>query len=162
MVDRRLRSSVYKSKVGVVKKCHLCTSDSPLNVYSKPSARDSTVAQQLMFLNHYIRGPSCCACEKFIKCYKGKDNIIPHWLPKEARSKAHSYCMVKGCGDVSHTTSSITYEVAREHLDLSQEDPTISPPTLCNSHYQHLYHSRVQVVPLSLGMGGIYTSLSRF
>ena len=78
----------------------------------------------------------------FIKHYTSKDNIIPRWMTKEARSKARCCCMVEGCGDVSHTTSSITYEVAREHLDLietSQDDPTISPLTLCNSHYQHLY-----------------------
>ena len=132
-------------KVRVVKKCHLCASHSPLNVYSEPSAWPEETQQWLNNLCSKIippEAPVCRACEKFIKHYTSKDNIIPRWLPKGARSKARSYCRVEGCRDVSHTTSSITYEAAREHLDLieaSQDDPTISPLTLCNSHYQHLY-----------------------
>lgn len=77
--------------------------------------------------------------------------------------------MVEGCGDMSHTTTSITYEVAREYLGLTEapkDDPTMSPLTLltlttCTCTKGYTFHNHVQLVPLDIGMMGLYTSLSR-
>jgi len=52
---------------------------------------------------------------KFIKRHTGKTDVVPRWLPK---LKHHKYCMVEGCREIAHTTTSIsTYDVAQEHLD---------------------------------------------
>lgn len=71
--------SAYNPKVGVVKKCHLCGSDSPLNVYSKPLAWPEETQQWLDNMCCKTippEAPVCCACEKFIKHYTGKDNSL--------------------------------------------------------------------------------------
>ena len=46
-----------------------------------------------------------------------KANVTPRWLPK---SKAQNiYCMVEGCGELSHTaTLIVTYKDAQEYLDI--------------------------------------------
>ena len=67
--------------------------------------------------------PVCRACEKVITL---------------------RYCMVEGCGEMSHTTTHIvTHDIAQEYLDLvptPESGSTIQQNlTLCNSHYQFLY-----------------------
>jgi len=54
--------------------------------------------------------------------------------------------MVDGCGEITHTTTSIsTYDVAQEHLDLVElhdcHTDTSSPLALCSCHYQQLYRA---------------------
>ena len=54
------------------------------------------------------------------------------------------YCIVEGCGEMSHTTTHIvTHDIAQEYLDLvpTPESGSAIPQnlTLCNSHYQFLY-----------------------
>ena len=47
--------------------------------------------------------PVCRACEKFIKRNTGRENVVPRWIPKDMRPKTLRYCMVEGCGEMSHT-----------------------------------------------------------
>ena len=126
-------------------KCYLCAS--ALLSCSKPSAWPTETQQ---WVDSMCSRPIplgvvvCCACEKFIKRNTGKRIIIvPCWLPKEAKTHC-SYCMVEGCGEVYHTkTSFVSYEVAQQHLDLSDashsENASSTALALRNSHYQQLY-----------------------
>ena len=81
--------------------------------------------------------------------------------------------MVEGCGEIAHTTTSIsTYDVTQEHLDLVEvqdchtESDTSSPLALCSYvsisnciehfdfhyHVQHVHHSHgmVEITPGSV------------
>ena len=141
-------SSGGKQGEYVTMKCYLCSSKSPTNVYSKPSAWSE---QHRQWVNSMCTSPIpldvtvCRACEKFIKRHTGKMDVVPRWLPK---LKHHKYCMKEGCGEIAHTTTSMsTYDVAQEHLDLvdvqdcQTESDTSSPLALCSCHYQQLYRA---------------------
>ena len=118
----------------------MCASE-PLHVFSKPSSWPSDTLQWVEKLCSQRIPPDavvCRACEKYIKCHTGKCDIIPRWLP--TKSKAHRYCMVEGCGEVSHATTSIV-SYALEYLDIAgvSDDFTSQSLSLCNCHYQLLY-----------------------
>lgn len=84
----------------------------------------------------------CRPCEKYIKWHTGEADVVPRWLPKEARLKPVKYCMVVGCGKVSHTsTSMVAHQMACERFDPAPitDKEAGSALLLCNSHYQHLY-----------------------
>lgn len=141
MTERRQESTIKPSEAtSAVKKCHLCASQ-PLHVFSKTSSWPDDTRQWVekqCSQNIPPEAVVCRACEKYIKRHTGKTNVTPRWLPK---TKVHSYCMVEGCGELSHTTTSIvSVEVAREYLDIIQSDGGISQSlSLCNCHYQYLY-----------------------
>ena len=129
-------------------KCHLCSSDSPLNLYSRPS---TGTEENRQWVNSLCTKPIpldvsvCRACERFVKHHTGETGVVPRWVPKERCQKC---CAVEGCGEISHTSTTITtYDIAQEHLDLIEtEDIDSSPLALCNPHYQQLY--RVLRFPL--------------
>ena len=71
-------------------------------------------------------------------------SFLAGYPTKDARLLARSYCIVEGCSETSHrTTSIVSYEVAKEYLDLAEssqnESATSQSLTLCNAHYQQLY-----------------------
>ena len=139
----RRQHSIVKSGVATLdtKKCHLCASEA-LHVYSKPSSWPEETREWVEKLCSQCSPTDavvCRACEKYIKRHVGKANVTPRWLPK---SKAHNiYCVVEGCGELSHTaTSIVTYKVAQEYLDIPGDCCTTSQSlSLCKSHYQYLY-----------------------
>ena len=128
-------------------KCHLCAAESLSNAFSKPSSWSKENREWLKKVHTQSippDAPVCRACEKFIKRNTGRENVVPRWIPKDMRPKTLRYCMVEGCGEMSHTTTHIvTHEIAQEYLDLvpTPESGSAIPQdlTLCNSHYQFLY-----------------------
>ena len=151
MTEKRHRSS---SKAHLGEKCYLCGVE-PLTVYSKPSGWPDETQRWIAKLCGKSIPPKsvvCRACEKYIKRNTGKSDVTPRWVSKN-KAPTCSYRIVEGCGDVSHTTTSIvSYEVAQEYLDLlgtSDGDNTISRPLcLCKLSLPVL----VQRSPLSTAM----------
>ena len=141
MTERRQHSTIKpREGTSAVKKCHLCASE-PLYVCSKPSSWPDDTRQWVEKQCSESIPPEavvCRACEKYVKRHTGETNVTPRWLP---RRKVRSYCMVEGCGEESHTTTSIvSFEVAREYLDMIESDGGTSQSlSLCNCHYQYLY-----------------------
>ena len=139
----RRQHSIVKSGVATLdtKKCHLCASEA-LHVYSKPSSWPEETrewVEKLCSQCFPTDAVVCRACEKYIKRHVGKANVTPRWLPK---SKAHNiYCVVEGCGELSHTaTSIVTYKVGQEYLDI----PGVVP---------HLNHSLCARVTINICTG---------
>ena len=120
-------------------KCYLCSSDSPLNWYSRPSTWSEENRQ---WVNSLCTGPIpldvsvCRACEKFVKRHTGKTDVVPRWVPQLKHQKC---CTVEVCVEMSHTSTTITtFDIAREHLSLVEttDTDTSTPLALCNTHYQ--------------------------
>ena len=134
MTERRQHSTIKpREGTSAVKKCHLCASE-PLYVCSKPSSWPDDTRQWVEKQCSESIPPEavvCRACEKYVKRHTGKTNVTPRWLP---RRKVRSYCMVEGCGEESHTTTLIvSFEVAREYLDMIESDGGTSQSlSLCN------------------------------
>ena len=82
----------------------------------------------------------CWACVRFIRHHTGETGVSPRWAPKERHQMC---CIVEGCGEVSHTSTTIaTHNIAREYLDIVETaDSDSSALALCNPHYQHLYRA---------------------
>ena len=99
VADKRTQSSSTKS--------HLCSSDSPANVYRKPA---TWTAESREWVSRYVQNlpldALCDACTKFVKRNTGKTDIVPRWLPKE--KKPTPSCMVVNCNGNARGTTSIT------------------------------------------------------
>ena len=100
-------------------KCQLCAAVFSSNVYSKPASWSQESREWLSTVHTHplpSDAPVCRACEIFIKCNTGKENVVPRWVKK---ARQCNYCMVEGCGEPSHaTTRMVTPEIARDYFDI--------------------------------------------
>ena len=124
-------------------RCHLCSSESPFNTYSRPSnwtEENRRWANSLCHSSIPLRALVCRACVRFIRHHMGEKGVSPRWAPKERHQMC---CIIEGCGEVSHTSTTIaTHNIAREYLDIVETaDSDSSALALCNPHYQHLYRA---------------------
>ena len=118
-------------------KCQLCAAVS--TCISKPSTWSQQNREWLHTVHKHSLSPDAPVCRACVKHNVGKENIVPRWVKK---NKQLQYCMVEGCGEISHTTTKIvTYEIAQEYLDLIEvgTDQPLQGLRLCNCHYQYLY-----------------------
>ena len=157
------RANDHKQMTNRVR-CHLCSSESPFNTYSRPSTwteENRRWANSLCNASIPLDALLCRACVRFIRRHTGETGVSPRWAPKE---RCQKYCAVEGCGELSHTSTTIaTHNIAREYLDIAETtDSDSSPLALCNPHYQHLYRALRFPLPCAAGAsqpryGGDYT-----
>ena len=139
MSETRRKSSITPQSG--LRKCHLCGAG-PLTHCSRPAAWPEETQQWVNTLCTTPIPPGavvCRACEKYIKRHTGEKNVNPRWCQTE--SVKPKFCMVEGCGEVSHTsTCMVTIDIVQGYLDIHAGNVNNdSELSLCSSHYQHLY-----------------------